>query len=233
LSSGSGATGTLRAVLWDMDGTLVDTEPYWIEREHEIVAEHGNGGWTHEHGLALVGRDLRDSAAYLREHGELDLGIDEIVHLLLDGVIDRVRQRVPWRPGARELLADVVAAGIPCALVTMSWTRFTDAIVPLLPDGSFTVVVAGDDVTNGKPHPEPYLTAAERLGVDPTDCVAIEDSFTGVRSADAAGCCTLAVPHVVPIPDGHGHHRLHSLEGVTAAQLSGLLSSCRRTRSGA
>ncbi|MFN6121913.1 MAG: HAD family hydrolase, partial [Actinomycetes bacterium] len=127
----------------------------------------------------------------------------------------------------------VFAAGNPSSLVTMSCTRFTDANVPLLPDGSFTVVVAGDDVTNGKPHPEPYLTAAERLGVDPTDCVAIEDSFTGVRSADAAGCCTLAVPHVVPIPDGHGHHRLHSLEGVTAAQLSGLLSSCRRTRSGA
>jgi HAD superfamily hydrolase (TIGR01509 family) len=223
----------LRAVLWDMDGTLVDTEPYWIAREHEIVDRHGNGAWSHEHGLALVGRDLRDSAAYLREHGGLALGIDEIVELLLDGVVERVREAVPWRPGARELLADLAAAGIPCALVTMSWTRFTDAIVPLLPAGSFTTVVAGDQVSRGKPHPEPYLVAAARLGLDPHDCIAIEDSPTGVRSADAAGCCTLAVPNVVPIPDGAGHHRLASLDGVTAGDLMGLLASCRRAPAGA
>ncbi len=223
----------LRAVLWDMDGTLVDTEPYWIEREHEIVAEYGNGSWSEAHGHAIVGKDLRDSAAYMREHGELPLEIDAIVNLLLDGVIERVHRAVPWRPGARELLADLHDAGIPCALVTMSWTRFTDAIVPLLPAGSFATVVAGDDVVNGKPHPEPYLTAAARLGVDPHDCIALEDSFTGVRSADAAGCCTIAVPHVVTVPDGHGHHRLDSLTGVTAAQLAGLLTACTRTPPGA
>jgi beta-phosphoglucomutase-like phosphatase (HAD superfamily) len=145
----------LRAVLWDMDGTLVDTEPYWIEREHEIVAEYGNSSWSEAHGHAIVGKDLRDSAAYMREHGELPLEIDAIVNLLLDGVIERVHRSVPWRPGARELLADLLDAGIPCALVTMSWTRFTDAIIPLLPAGSFATVVAGDDVVNGKPHPEP------------------------------------------------------------------------------
>lgn len=223
----------LRAVLWDMDGTLVDTEPYWIAREHEIVDQYGNGAWNHEHGLALVGRDLRDSAAYMREHGDLPLGIDEIVELLLDGVVARVREAVPWRPGARELLADLAAAGVPCALVTMSWTRFTDAVVPLLPAGSFATVVAGDQVTHGKPHPEPYLIAAERLGVDPHDCIAIEDSPTGVRSADAAGCCTLAVPNVVPIPEGAGHHRVASLDGVGASHLAGLLASCRRSPTGA
>ena len=185
------------------------------------------------HGHAIVGKDLRDSAAYMRDQGELPLDIDAIVNLLLDGVIERVHRAVPWRPGARELLADLVDNGIPCALVTMSWTRFTDAIVPLLPAGSFATVVAGDDVVNGKPHPEPYLTAAARLGVDPHDCIALEDSFTGVRSADAAGCCTIAVPHVVAVPDGHGHHRLDSLDGVTAAHLAGLLTSCTRAPPGA
>ncbi len=224
---------TLRAVLWDMDGTLVDTEPYWIAREHEIVTEFGNGSWSDAHGHAIVGKDLRDSAAYMREHGALSLEIDEIVNLLLDGVIERVHHRVPWRPGARELLADLYDAGIPCALVTMSWTRFTDAIVPLLPPGSFATVVAGDDVAMGKPHPEPYLTAAARLGVDPHDCIAIEDSVTGVRSADAAGCCTIAVPHVVAVPEGHGHHRLASLSGVTAAHLAALLASCTMPSPGA
>ncbi len=229
----AGGGRALRAVLWDMDGTLVDTEPYWIAREHEIVDQYGNGAWNHEHGLALVGRDLRDSAAYMREHGDLPLGIDEIVELLLDGVVARVREAVPWRPGARELLADLAAAGVPCALVTMSWTRFTDAVVPLLPAGSFATVVAGDQVTHGKPHPEPYLIAAERLGVAPHDCIAIEDSPTGVRSADAAGCCTLAVPNVVPIPEGAGHHRVASLDGVGASHLAGLLASCRRSPTGA
>jgi HAD superfamily hydrolase (TIGR01509 family) len=212
-------TSTLAAVLWDMDGTLVDTEPYWIEREFEIVAEHGNGAWSEAHGHALVGQDLRDSARYIAQHGEVDLPVDDIVNLLLDGVVARVQQRVPWRPGARELLADLGAAGIPCALVTMSWRRFTDALLPALPAGSFTAVVAGDDVTHGKPHPEAYLTGAALLGVAPHQCVAIEDSPTGARSAHAAGCVTLTVPLIVPIPEGVGHHRLTTLDGVRAEHL--------------
>ena len=212
-------TSTLAAVLWDMDGTLVDTEPYWIEREFEIVAEHGNGAWSEAHGHALVGQDLRDSARYIAQHGEVDLPVDDIVNLLLDGVVARVQQRVPWRPGARELLADLGAAGIPCALVTMSWRRFTDALLPALPAGSFTAVVAGDDVIHGKPHPEAYLTGAALLGVAPHQCVAIEDSPTGARSAHAAGCVTLTVPLIVPIPEGVGHHRLTTLDGVSAEHL--------------
>jgi HAD superfamily hydrolase (TIGR01509 family) len=222
-----------QAVLWDMDGTLVDTEPYWIECEHELVKRFGNGGWTDDHGHAVVGMDLRDSARYIRVHGEVDMAVDDIVHQLLDGVIARVHRNIPWRPGARELLADLSAAGVPSALVTMSWTRFTDAIVPLLPVGSFEVVVAGDDVTNGKPHPEPYLLAAAKLGVDSTRCIAIEDSPTGAASADAAGCCTIAIPHVVPVPAHLGHHRLETLVDVTAAQLMGLMASCHNPHPGA
>jgi len=102
-----------------MDGTIVDTEPYWIECEVELVGQFGNS-WSLEQAHSLVGRDLRDSAAILRDEGGVDLPIDEIVNYLLDGVIDRVRRRIPWRPGARELLAQLKAAGVPCALVTMS-----------------------------------------------------------------------------------------------------------------
>lgn len=207
------------AVLWDMDGTLVDTEPYWIEREHEIVRLHGNGRWTDEHAHALVGLDLRETGRYIIEHGGIDLPVDDIVNLLLDGVIARVRQQIPWRSGARELLAELGAHGIPCALVTMSWRRFADAIVEALPEGSFTTIVTGDDVRRGKPHPEPYLTAAARLGVDARHCVAIEDSPTGVRAAVAAGCCTIGVPHFVGIPDDLGHHRLDSLDGLSVGML--------------
>jgi beta-phosphoglucomutase-like phosphatase (HAD superfamily) len=223
----------LQAVLWDMDGTLVDTEPYWIECEHTLVDRYGDGQWTHEMGLALVGRDLRDSARYLRQHAHVDLAVDDIVNHLLDGVIARVSEHVPWRPGARELLRALNDAGVPTALVTMSWRRLTDAVVAALPAGSFTIVVAGDDVTHGKPHPEPYLVAAERLRVDPTRCIAIEDSPTGVRSAVAAGCVVIGIPHVVPIPGGLGHLHRDTLEVLDVQNLQLLFPPCMREDRGA
>ncbi|MFZ9482167.1 MAG: HAD-IA family hydrolase [Ilumatobacteraceae bacterium] len=206
------------AVLWDMDGTIVDTEPYWIATEYELVAEFG-GHWSDEKAHSLVGLDLRDSAAILRDRGGVDLPIDDIVNRLLDGVIARIAERVPWRPGARELLADLQREGIPTALVTMSWRRFALAVVDILPPGTFTTIVTGDVVSKGKPHPEPYLAAAAALGVDARDCVAIEDSPTGVRSAVAAGCRTLAVPNVVDIPPGDGYERFESLVEVDLALL--------------
>jgi HAD superfamily hydrolase (TIGR01509 family) len=198
------------AVLWDMDGTIVDTEPYWIATEYELVAEHG-GEWSEEKAHSLVGKDLRDSAAIIRDEGGVDLPIDDIVNRLLDGVIEKVQVKVPWRPGAREILSQVRKAGVPNALVTMSWKRFADAVVSALPPGSFDVVITGDEVSHGKPHPEPYLAAAKALGVDPKHCVAIEDSPTGVRSAVAAGCTTFAVPNVVDIPESDDYTRVSSL----------------------
>jgi HAD superfamily hydrolase (TIGR01509 family) len=204
------------AVLWDMDGTIVDTEPYWIECEYELVREFG-GHWDQRKAHSVVGLDLRETARILQEQGSVDLPIDDIVNRLLDGVIDRVRTRVPWRPGARELLAALREADIPCALVTMSWTRFADAVVESLPPGSFDAVITGDMVRNGKPHPEPYLAAAAALGVDPRRCIAIEDSPTGARSAAAAGCRTIAVPNVVDVPDIDGVRRIASLDGVNPA----------------
>ena len=198
------------AVLWDMDGTIVDTEPYWIATEFELVAEFA-GEWSDEKARSLVGLDLRDSATILRDQGGVALPIDDIVNRLLDGVIARVQKKVPWQPGARELLAEVRRSGVPNALVTMSWKRFADAVVAALPPGSFDVVITGDEVSKGKPHPEPYLAAAAALGVAAKDCVAIEDSPTGVRSAVAAGCRTFAVPNVVDIPQGKGYTRVASL----------------------
>ena len=209
------------AVLWDMDGTLVDTEPYWIECEYALVEAHG-GTWTQEHAHALVGNDLLTSAHYLRRHGDVDLPASDIVELLLDGVVERVRRAVPWRPGARELLAELVALDVPCALVTMSYRRLARAVLAALPPDSFAALVAGDDVTQGKPHPEPYLTAAARLGVAPADCVAVEDSPTGLASAVAAGIPTLGVTHLVPLLPGPGRHLVTTLVGLTAADLARL-----------
>ena len=218
------------AVLWDMDGTLVDTEPYWIAAERRLVAEYG-GDWPDHHAHAMVGFDLRDSAAYMIEHGGIDdLAPEQIIERLLDDVIESVRQRIPWRPGARELLAALVADGVPCGLVTMSWRRFVDPVLEALPPGSFSVVVCGDDVERGKPDPEPYTTAAELLGVAPADCMALEDSPTGVASAVAAGCVTVGVSNVADLRGVPGATLVPSLVDVDLATIWASSHGPERTR---
>ncbi|WP_297738509.1 HAD family phosphatase [Nocardioides sp.] len=210
-----------KAVLWDMDGTLVDTEPYWIETEYAMAEKYG-GTWSEEHALNLVGNDLLESGNYIRVHMNIDRTPQQIVDELLDGVVERVQQSVPWRPGALELLADLRANDVPCALVTMSWQRFVEPILGHLPADSFGTIVTGDRVEFGKPHPEPYLTAAAALGVAPEDCVAIEDSNTGAKSGVAAGCLVLCVPHHVPILEGERRVFRDTLLGMTTAELAHL-----------
>jgi HAD superfamily hydrolase (TIGR01509 family) len=207
-----------------MDGTLVDTEPSWIETETALVESYG-GTWSHDQAMNLVGRALLDSGAYLREHGPVPLEPAEIVERLLDGVVARVQEAVPWRPGAVELLLALHEAGVPCALVTMSYARFVDPILAQLPAGVFSVVVTGDQVTHGKPHPEPYLTAARLLGVDAADCLAVEDSRPGSASAAAAGCTVLVVPHHVPVAPGPGLVLADTLAGLGVADLPSRLDA--------
>ncbi|MBR7742282.1 HAD family phosphatase [Phycicoccus sp. BSK3Z-2] len=212
------------AVFWDMDGTLVDTEPYWIAAEHAIVEEAG-GRWNDAFAHELVGNDLMVSARFIRENSPITWEPERIVEELLARVVRQVSEHVPWRPGARELLAALVERGVPTALVTMSWRSLADAVVASLPPGSFGAVVTGDEVEHGKPHAEPYLAAARTLGVDPAACVAIEDSPTGVRSAVAAGVPTVAVPHVVPVPDIAGAVHVTGLEGMTPEGLADAVAS--------
>lgn len=210
------------AVLWDMDGTLLDTEPYWMAEEHRLVESFG-GTWSEEHALELVGNALLTSARYIRENTPVDLEPVEIVDRLQAGVIARLRESVTWRPGAVELLAGLVAAGVPCALVTMSWRPMVDVVIEMLPPGSFAAIVTGDEVSRGKPDPEPYLLAAQMLGVAVTDCVAIEDSLTGTASALASGAATIVVPHVVQVPARPGLTLVDSLAGVGPHDLLALI----------
>ncbi len=214
------------AVLWDMDGTLVDTEPHWIAAETALLARYG-ATWSHEQALQLVGSALPDSGRVLAEHVERTTGtrLDAaaVVDELIEAVITQVSAAVVWRPGALELLRALGAAGVPCALVTMSYRNLAGTVAAMVP-GAFSVVVAGDEVERGKPAPDPYLRAAELLGVDPADCVVVEDSPTGVASGEAAGAHVLACPHMVPIPAAPGRSRVVSLAEVDVAALGRIAS---------
>ena len=159
----------------------------------------------------------------IQQHMGLPMSPEQVVERLLDGVVAQVVDTVPWRPGAVELLTALREADVPCALVTMSYERFVTPILDSLPAGTFRAVVTGDAVARGKPDPEPYLTAARLLAVDPADCVAIEDSDTGCRSAGAAGCTVLAIPNHVTIPPAPERVFRDTLEGLTPYDLGQLL----------
>lgn len=202
------------AVLWDMDGTVVDTEPYWMSAETALIESFG-GTWTHEQALTLVGKGLESSAAILQDAG-VRMAVHEIVDHLTDAVTEKIeRHGPPLRPGAAELLRALAARGVPCALVTMSLRRMAERVVAGIPDARFSVIVAGDDAKRPKPHPDAYLQACAALGVEPAHAVAIEDSPTGVRAAVAAGVPTIGVPLMVSLVGVGAHALWPSLEGRT------------------
>ncbi|CCQ46315.1 HAD-superhydrolase, subIA, variant 3 family protein [Pseudarthrobacter siccitolerans] len=209
-----------------MDGTIVDTEPYWIAAEHALVEAHG-GTWSHEQAMQLVGQSLTFSAGLLQQAG-VDLGIRQIIDTLTAEVVASVRQQVPWRPGARELLEDLHQAGVRCALVTMSEGPLAREVVASLPRPYFEVVVTGDTVAQGKPHPEAYLKAVELLRETDPDlslehCVALEDSTPGVAAAVASGVATVAIPHIVPLPEDERYILWDSLAGRSRADLEDVI----------
>jgi HAD superfamily hydrolase (TIGR01509 family) len=219
------------AVLWDMDGTIVDTEPYWMRAETELIESFG-GSWSHDDGMQLVGSGLLDAAAIIRDAG-VDLPLQEIVDRLTDHVMQQIEVAVPWRPGARELLAELKQTGIKTALVTMSLRRMALRVAAALGDDAFDLVVAGDDVTNAKPHPEPYLTAAERLGVSIRDCIAIEDSEFGLVSAVSSGAATIVVPCHVTLHEAPTHELWPTLAGRGVADLAAALERHHHRPTGA
>jgi HAD superfamily hydrolase (TIGR01509 family) len=210
------------AVLWDMDGTLINSEPYWMAAEGELTREHGVP-WTHEDGLQLVGRALVDSAAIMQRAG-VRLEIPEIVDYLITRVIAQVEIEVPWQDGAVEVLAAVRELGVPCALVTMSYRSFADAFVAQAAPGTFDVTVTGDEVSQGKPHPEAYLRAAEMLGVPIEDCLVVEDSPSGIASGLASGATTVGIEVMVPVEPQPGLSRIRSLRTLTSETLGRLVA---------
>ena len=207
-----------------MDGTLVDTERYWMAAEEELVESFG-GRWTHEDALGVVGRGLWEAALVFQAAG-VDLDADTIVARLTARVQEQLTLHgVPWRPGARELLEALREASVPTALVTMSIRAMADDVVAAIPFDAFDVIVTGDSVENAKPHPEPYLAAAAAIGVDARDCVAIEDSPAGLTSAWAAGAVTIGVPNILPLDEAPAQVLWESLEGRSVSDVAALLEA--------
>lgn len=219
------------AVLFDMDGLLVDTEPVWTLAEIDFARELG-GEFTPELKAAIVGTRMEVAVpTFLRWYGAPTdpTTVAQASARLLARMVELFAQELVVLPGAVELLTQVRAAGVPTALVSSSYRVLVDAVLEQ-GIGPFDLTLAGDEVRHGKPDPEPYLTAADRLGVDPTRCVVLEDSPAGVASAEAAGCAVVAVPSVPGVTFAQGLRRqvVPTLEGVTVAGLAALVQPAAR-----
>ncbi|MFD3759995.1 HAD family hydrolase [Streptomyces sp. NPDC058622] len=218
---------TLGAVLFDMDGTLVDTEVLWWRTTEETARTLGYA-LTGADAPEVVGRAVPDTAAHLvRAAGVGDTA--EVAAALTEDFFRRVDAGAPERPGARRLLARLEAEGMPFALVSASPRVVVDSVVDgSLADVPFAFTLSADDTERTKPHPDPYRAAAARLGLAPGRCVAVEDSPDGAASAEAAGCGVLVVPSLLAVPASAARTFATSLEDVTPELLRRCLGASAR-----
>lgn len=210
---------TLRAVLFDMDGTLVDTEILWWETVTQISSELGHR-LSPEEAVHVTGASVEHTAEFL--YAKTSSPVETIARQLDDTFCAMVSDGVRMRPGAIELLDLLAAHDVSIGLVSASPRRVVSRILRTVGADRFQLTVAAEDSPRNKPHPDPYLTALERLGLSPRSCVAVEDSPTGVTSAERAGCPVLAVPSSLPIEDAPGRLIRPSLEQVDLITLRAL-----------
>jgi HAD superfamily hydrolase (TIGR01509 family) len=215
------------AVLWDMDGTLIDSEKLWDIGLHELAGQLG-GSLTDETRDAMVGSNMDNTMVLM--FAELGLepepaAMQKAGIWLSERTAELFREGVPWRPGAREALESLRSHGVPMALVTSTERSLTEIALDSIGRDFFAASVCGDEVGGrNKPDPTPYLKGAELLGIPPARCVAVEDSLMGMRSAVTAGCTVLVVPAEVPILPGEGWTVRDTLVGVDAHTLGALWS---------
>ncbi|MBT1172219.1 HAD family phosphatase [Bifidobacterium sp. MA2] len=220
---GTGGSGTAawtpKAVLWDLDGTLVDSDPMWVAAERRCAERHGVS-WNDDLSLKMTAAPLPVCARVLREAG-VDEPADAIVAALIDDVTTMyvVGEGIPWTPGAWDLLVALRGAGIPSVLVTGSPRSLAERVVAAAPAGAFVGAVAGDDEGIAhKPDPAPYLAGARLAGADPRDCLVLEDSDGGARAGIAAGARVVGVEACArtPLPRDAGYPVIASLRGLAS-----------------
>jgi len=210
-------------VLWDLDGTIIDSEPYWLLSEQRLVEEFG-GTWSEVDGFALIGAGLTNAAEHLQQRG-VDMPVDDIVQRMVDEVDDMNARQIPWRPGALELIRSIHDAGIPQVIVTMSYRSTANFVADEV--GLFAGVISGEDVTHSKPHPEPYVMGAALVGVVASQCVALEDSVPGSASAVAAGAVTIALPLHVPLSESENYTIWHTMVGRDVSHIREVFAKAR------
>jgi HAD superfamily hydrolase (TIGR01509 family) len=208
-----GASRLPAAVLFDMDGLLIDTEPLWFSVETDILNELG-APWHLDDHKSLVGSSLKVSSAFVAERAGGVVTAEQVSEQLLVRMRERLRRAPALQPGVVDLIAELDAAGVPRALVSSSFRVLVEAALEGVAPLTFDTVVVGDEVADAKPHPEAYLLGAAKLGVDPADCVAFEDSPSGAASASAAGCFVIAIPSVVPVEPAERRIVRESLVGI-------------------
>jgi HAD superfamily hydrolase (TIGR01509 family) len=214
----------LRAVLWDMDGTLVDSEKLWDISMHALFAKLG-GVMTPELREASVGgsADTVIRLIYTDLGLELEPGaMAESADWLHEYTGELFERGLPWCSGAREMLDALSAAGVPMALVTNTRRDLTERALNSIGRHYFSVSVCGDEVAHAKPAPDIYRRAAELLGLEPGECLAVEDSVTGAAAAEAAGCPVLVIPNEVVVPGSPRRRHENSLSELDVDDLRGI-----------
>ncbi len=216
------------AVLWDMDGTLIDSEPIWIQQEYELMASLGVT-WSDQDAIHCVGGPMTRVDAYMRS--KLDEATQQLfppmalTEQLLLRMADQMNQGVDFALGAENLLKEFKALGIKQGLVSASSRQLVDAAINSIGSGYFEVTIADNDVEISKPNPEGYLKAAARIGVDIEDCLILEDSITGTTAAIQSGAYVIGIPHVAELPTGPKVVHINSLVGTNVASIVGKFSS--------
>lgn len=206
------------AAFFDMDGVTIDSEPQWHLSERELMQEHGYS-WQESDQIACLGGPLWRVGEYMSAKANSDKGGTWFMNALIEKQISRMREGIEILPGVTELVASFREYEIPVALVSASPRLILDAVFGSAHHDLFDFTISSDDVVQTKPHPEPYLTAANQAGVDITKSLVIEDSFTGITSGKSAGAYVLAIPHFIEVPEEERVKVASSLVGLGAEQI--------------
>jgi HAD superfamily hydrolase (TIGR01509 family) len=210
----------MSAILFDMDGTLIDSEPLWLKAEIEVMAEVGCH-WDEKDQINCLGGPAERTERYMQERSQNIKPYGYFINRLHEVMRARITNELDLIPNALSLLKECKDAGIKTALVTASSRDLMTIVLKRFPPGTFDVVVSGDDVEKSKPDPAPYLLAAKQLSVDILKCLVLEDSLTGVQSGLSSGAKVIGIPHLVQMSEHPNLRVISSLDEITLSDILG------------